>query len=184
VVRYDVQAPFEAATSWSTFKLGDFDATAFGYVGGVFDGRHIHLVPAVTDTANRSLAIRYDTQSAFGAVASWSKFTVSSVDPQLVGFRYGAFDGRHVYFVPFGSGGKVVRYDTQASYTAAASWTPFSLQGVAPHYAGLEGAVFDGRFLYFTPFVHGAGRGPWIPRFDAKTPPALPALPAHFGSFF
>ena len=183
MVRYDVQAPFAVATSWSTFKLGDFDATAFGYTGGVFDGRYIHLVPAMTDSANRSLAIRYDTQGVFGAAASWSKFTVSSVDPQLVGFHFGAFDGRYVYFVPFGSGGKIVRYDTQASYTATGSWTPFHLREVAPHYLSLEGAVFDGRFLYLGVQAHTA-TGAWIPRFDAKTPPALPALPAHFGSFY
>ncbi len=184
VVRYDVQAPFTAAASWSTFKLADLDAMAFGYMGGVFDGRYIHLVPSTIDALNRSVAIRYDTQGAFGAVASWSKFTVSSLDTQPGGFHYGAFDGRHVYFVPFVSGGKIVRYDTQASYTTASSWTSFPLQTVAPHYSTLEGAVFDGQFLYLVCHGHGAGRGAWIPRFDAKTPPALPALPAHFGSFY
>ena len=183
VVRYDVQAPFGATTSWSTFKLGDFDATAFGYIGGVFDGRYVHFVPSNVDSANRSLALRYDTQGAFGTTASWSKFTVSSVDPQLIGFQYGAFDGRYVYFVPFTTG-RIVRYDTQASYATASSWTPFYLPDVAPHSAALGGAVFDGRFLYLVCFAHGAGRGAWVPRFDAQTPPALPALPAHFGSFF
>jgi hypothetical protein len=184
VVRYDTQASFTTATSWSTFKLGDFDSTAFGYAGAVFDGRYVHLVPSDVDSANRSLAIRFDTQGAFGATASWSKFTVSSVDPQLVGFHYGAFDGRHVYFFPFGSGAKVVRYDTQASYTATSSWIPFHLTDVAPLCLAAEGAVFDGEFLYIACFAHGQTKGPWVPRFDARTPPSLPALPAHHGSFY
>jgi hypothetical protein len=38
--------------------------------------------------------------------------------------------------------------------------------------------VFDGQYVYFVPHS-----GSTVARFDAKTPPSLPSLPAHFGSF-
>jgi hypothetical protein len=94
---------------------------------------------------------------------------------------FGATSPSYVYFVSDGYG--PVRYDTLASYTAASSWTTVDLSSVAPH-CSLDGAVFDGEFLYFGCFSHGAGKGAWIPRFDARTPPALPDLPAHHGSFY
>ena len=41
------------------------------------------------------------------------------------------------------------------------------------------GAVFDGQYLYFVPRGNGL-----VARFDAKTPPSMPNLPAFHGSFY
>jgi hypothetical protein len=47
---------------WSTFDLASLDARATGYVGGVFDGRYVYLVP-LRALDYHGFAARYDTQA-------------------------------------------------------------------------------------------------------------------------
>ena len=50
--------------------------------------------------------------------------------------------------------------------------------------AGFQGSVFDGRYLYLVPYWTGGSYSGNVFRFDAKTPPSMPNLPAFHGSFF
>lgn len=93
-IRYDTQAPFDQATSWTAFDLGMVGANAHGYVGGTFDGRYVYFVPNKT-----SLAIRYDTTKPFGSATSWETH-----DAGTSGFWGAVFDGAYVYFVPNANG--------------------------------------------------------------------------------
>ena len=40
---------------------------------------------------------------------------------QHLGFKGGVFDGQYVYFVPYQGSGRVLRYNTQSSFTSGAS---------------------------------------------------------------
>jgi hypothetical protein len=99
------------------------------------------------------------------------------VTPSAKGFIGSTFDGRYAYFAPTTTG-TIARHDTQASLTDAAAWTTFDLLTIAPTASGFYGAVFDGRAVYLIPHT-----GSTVARFDARSPSALPALPAFFGSF-
>ncbi|MGH7297600.1 MAG: hypothetical protein ACRELB_21865, partial [Polyangiaceae bacterium] len=115
------------ASFWSVFDTASLDPGAQVFFGGAFDGRYLYFVPS-----NQSgLAVRYDTNADFSVASSWETFSTGMLGSTTVGYRGGAFDGRYVYLVPFydnaaGAGsGAVARFDTQAAFTNAASWTEF-----------------------------------------------------------
>ena len=107
-IRYDTDAPFDAATSWAAMDLAKVDARAGGYSGGTFDGRYVYFVPNVN-----GVALRYDTQQPF-TVPAWKSFDTTSLGPGAKGFSGAVFDGRHVYFVP-SSGTTTVRFDARST---------------------------------------------------------------------
>jgi hypothetical protein len=177
--RYDTQAPFGAATSWSTFDTKTLNATAGSFAGAAFDGRYVYFVPGSTGAGGVGLTARYDTQAPFTSSTSWTTFDVSALSAVTKGYRGAAFDGRFVYYI---SGlfsvvdGTILRYDTQAAFTDATSWKRFDATSLAA--GGFFGAVFDGRYLYLVPHS-----GSVAARFDARTPQAIPKLPGFSGSF-
>lgn len=178
VVRYDTTAAFVTSSSWTTFDTTTLDPLAKGFVGGAFDGRYLYLVPYVTGVAIfGSIVARYDTQAGFTSAAAWSLFDTHTVDPGAAGFIGGAFDGRYVYCVPYAAGsGRIVRHDSRVDQ--ALGWSSFDVTTIAASANSFYGAAFDGRYLYLVP--HG---GSTVARFDARTPQAMPPLPAFYGSF-
>jgi hypothetical protein len=195
VTRYDTQgAGFTSVAAWSSFDLSaNVSPAAAGFLGAAFDGRYVYLVPnddILPDGGGLSgVVARYDTQAgAFAAPASWATFDVSSAIANAHGFAGAAFDGRYVYLVPEQAGGfpgsttavwsgLVVRYDTQAAFASATSWSAFDLGAVDAGAKGFRGAVFDGRYVYLIPYQDGV-----VARFDAKSPPSMP--PGYSGSFY
>ena len=155
---HDLTAP----TFWSTFDTTTVSAAAAGFFGGAFDGRYVYFVPS-----SHTLAVRYDTQGPFASANSWQIFDTAGINTTNVGYRGGAFDGRYVYFVPFYNGtagtGVVARFDTQATFTSAASWSIFDTSTVATMAEGYDGAVFDGRYMYFVPHMTGT-----VARYDTQ----------------
>jgi hypothetical protein len=79
------------------------------------------------------------------------------------GFDGAVFDGRYVYFVPFGFT-RVARYDITAPFGSTSSWESYDVGG-----SQFKGGVFDGRFVYLVP-----NSGSIVRRFDAKSPSWLP----------
>ena len=112
--------------------------------------------------------------------------TADATSPTYTG---AAFDGRFIYYVPSSSvtsGPKafstLLRYDTQSTFTADCAWSSVDLTqvdagGVSP--VSLNGAIFDGQYLYLIPNANGL-----IARFLARTPGAPPSLPGENGSFW
>ena len=173
VARFDTQSTLDAG--WSTYDLTPLGAASMW--GGAFDGRYVYFVPSPGGTA-----ARYNPAGALNAAASWATFDMAtSIDSRAKGFRSAAFDGRYVYFVPYVST-VVVRYDTLApSFSQLGAWSSFDMAPVDLPITGFEGAVFDGRYVYFVPNDNGV-----VARFDALPPPATPLPPdgAAHGSFF
>jgi hypothetical protein len=156
MVRYDTQSSFAAVSSWTAFDLSAVSPSAPAFVGGAFDGRFLYLVPLFTATPS-GLVLRYDTQAAFAVSSSWSTFDTTTVTANAKGFCGAAFDGRFVYLVPFLSAagmasGLVTRYDTQAAFATASSWSTFDTTTLAAAAKGFYGATFDGRHIYFAPY--------------------------------
>ena len=176
---YDTQASFKTATAWSTFDLGAANGTPADkgvyYVGAAFDGRYIYFIPNFQGTAASGLISRYDTQGSFASAASWSSFDMTTVNPSATGYRGVTFDGRYLYLVPYGNypqlspnrAQMVARYDTQASFTEAASWATFDTTTLSSAASGYAGAAFDGRYVYLVPEDSISGNG-WVTRYDTQ----------------
>jgi hypothetical protein len=155
--RYDTQMSFDTPTSWTTFDTATVSAEAQGFSGAVFDGRYVYLVPNNNGSPD-GLVARYDTTETFTTGTSWSTFDVTTVDTGAVGYSGGAFDGRYIYLVPSienASGGLVVRYDTQGTFSTSTSWAKFDATMLSAQVAGYQGALYDGKYVYFVPA--GAG---------------------------
>ncbi|HTQ46545.1 MAG TPA: hypothetical protein VMI75_27520 [Polyangiaceae bacterium] len=173
VTRYDSQAPFADASSWSTFDLTTVDPGATGYVGAAFDGRYLYLAPYGIDYAYQSLVARFDTQAPFASASSWSTFDTTVVDAGAQGFYGTTFDGRYVYFSPYAHGDGaynpiVTRYDTRGSFGAADSWSTFDTSTVDARAVGYFGATFDGRYAYFVPYTSDGSYAGLLARFDTR----------------
>jgi hypothetical protein len=152
---------FDGSSGWSTFNTETLSATASGFAGGTFDGRYVYLAPY-----DNLVAVQYDTQASFTAMASWASFDTTPL------FRAGAeggvpeagaltdeffgsaFDGRYVYLLPgsFYLPSIAVRYDTSAAFTAMTSWESYDLSKLAGGMAyGFGGGSFDGRYVNMVP---------------------------------
>ena len=181
MARYDTQASFTSAAAWSTFALTSV-APLTAYIAGAFDGRYIYLAPFLSGASTSAVVMRHDTQAGFTSAAAWSTFTTTTLDPSARGYGGVAFDGRHVYLVPFLTApgeptGFAVRYDNQASFASAAAWATFDATTVNPGAKGFIGGAFDGRHVYFSPYPSGI-----VTRVDTTTSFASPAAWATFDS--
>ncbi len=180
VVRYDSTSTFTQAGSWTSFDVSAVSAQARDFEGAVFDGRYMYFVP-YKDQSNGygGKAVRYDTTKPFAQTASWESFDTAQVNANAVGFNGGQFDGRYVYFAPFGSGngwgGTTIRFDTQGTFTNTSSWKAFDMTVLDAQAHAMKGVVYDGRYLYYVPWLSGI-----VTRFDTKTPPSLPKPTASF----
>jgi hypothetical protein len=184
VTRYDTQASFDGASSWSTFDTRTKGADLNGALGGAgFDGRYVTFPGAHAGAGGTSP--QFDTRGSFSDGSAWAVYDVTSLNANAKGFLGTAFDGRYVYFIPnatqvagvYSPGSVIVRHDTEFDF-GAGGWTSFDTGALVPSARGFQGAVYDGRFLYLVP------QSGVVARFDTKSRPSMPCLPAFFGSFF
>jgi hypothetical protein len=110
VLRYDTKADFASPSSWTGFGVSAIARRTTRFMGGVFDGRYLYLVP----TATGDVAVRYDTSADFGSAASWAAFDLKAWDARADGYGGGVFDGRSVYFVP-AFGHEIVRFEAYST---------------------------------------------------------------------
>jgi len=185
VLRFDTTGGFTDAASWDAYDPGanGVGTDPDGFNGGVFDGRYVYFAPVFNGTEPHGEVLRYDTTSPFGDVLSWAAYDAGAngvgVDPD--GYVGGAFDGRYIYFSPQYNGtefhGEVLRYDTTNPFNNAASWATYDpgANGVGTDPDGYYGAVFDGRYVYFTPNLNGTDRHGEVLRYDTTGAFANPA---------
>jgi hypothetical protein len=172
MTRFDTQGDFVSEAAWSTFNIGDFDYAAYHFAGAAFDGRYVYYAP--NSTPNKIHVARYDTQASFEAPAAWSTFNVAPVAASdVASFQGAVFDGRYVYFIPDTDerdalGGKVLRYDSQSPFDAAASWSMFDTVRVNPKAQTFSGGAFDGRYLYMAPAATKEGARGFAARYDTQ----------------
>jgi hypothetical protein len=147
---------FGSPSQWSTYDMAPQEPSALGYLGGVYDGRYVYLVPwnngGSSSSGTSGTVARYDTKDAgFTAPGSWVYFDIlNNVNQHASGFAGGAFDGRYVYFVPHYRS-LVTRYDTSKAFGTPQAWSTFDLAQVISADGGASSfacAAFDGRFVY------------------------------------
>jgi len=173
VLRYDTRLEFQSSESWDTFdaKLNGVGENPVGFVGGVFDGRHVYFSPFWHNEV-----LRYDTTKDFETVESWETFDakLNGLEKNFGGY-WGrpAFDGEYIYFVPYsnsqdGYHGEVLRYDTRLEFQSSESWQTFDakLNGIGTNPAGYHSAEFDGRYVYFSPLKNEFGYHGEVLRYD------------------
>jgi hypothetical protein len=177
-MRYDTQASFTAASSWSWFDLTTVTAEAKGFLGAVFDGRYVYFLPSSSEVdpatgkyARSGRVMRYDSKAEFAVATSWSSFDVSTLTPSAAGFAGATFDGRYIYMAPRGEwtlGVVTVRFDTKGAFTDPGSWqsldlTKTNIGGGDFYNMYFYGASFDGRYVYYVP-----GDGTLLVRYDSR----------------
>jgi len=158
-LRYDTEADFNQTTSWSSFDpgAGGLGTDPEGYLAVIYDGRYINFIPDHNGSNKHGEVLRYDTESGFEDILSWSVFDLASIDASLVGYRGAFFDGnRYLYLVPFintaGVHFNFIKFDTQATFTDPSSWEVYNPESAGVGFdAGniFRDPVFDGRYAYF-----------------------------------
>jgi|GEM_PF-2352455 len=163
ILRYDTQSEFGTTDSWEVYDAENQfgNGNIRGLEGAVFDGRYIYFVPLHYEGIYFGQVLRYDSQKPFGDQSSWEVFDAEPLDPagRLKGFVGAVYDGNYIYFVPnpFKPHAKMLRYDTRLDFNSESSWSIFDLSTLQQHnYSGkgFFGAVFDGKYIYFVPFVN------------------------------
>ncbi len=202
VVRYDPALPFSAKSSYAVFDATAVAPTAAqgeGFVGAIFDGRYVTLVPngVANVAASGSVVARYDTSQPFLDAGAWGAIDLYATNEFANGFAGGAFDSRALYFAPHDQPtGTVARLDSPGAFADAAAWTFFDTSsldsGVGAPVSTFYGAAFDGRYVYLAP--QSAGNGPAVvarldTRGDMKDAGAwetfaASAVSAHVKGFF
>ena len=175
VVRYNSVQPFTEAGSYSVFDTeSNVDSGSKGFCGAIFDGRYIFFVPYYNGVFHGQVT-RYDTTQSFTSAGSYSVFNTSSVNSNSKGFNGAVFDGRYIYYIPFCSQafsyfGQITRYDTTQSFTSTSSYSVFDTTAVNSNSKGFQGAVFDGKYIYFIPYYDGNDLSGQITRYDTTQP--------------
>ena len=163
VIRYRVNENFKDPTSYQVFNAESIGGLNVGcYDGGAFDGRHVYFCPL-----EGSIGLRYDSFADFMEPVSWEAFDANAIG---MGSNVGAvFDGQYLYYVPY-QHGVMVRFDTAGKFDDPGRWEGFdagATDGLDTR--GFDGGFFDGRFIYYVPFVNERFHGNWL-RFDPLLP--------------
>ncbi len=169
-LRYDTRRPFDDPSAWEGYDAGATEGLVTrGYYGAVFDGRYAYFAPGYhQETGADGRVLRYDTSDPFRDEASWAVYDAGATGGLNCANYDGAlYDGRHVYFAPL-SGGAVLRHDPRRPFDDPAAWEAFDPDRLPGSPFGMcVGAVFDGRWIYFTPYAHST-----VVRYDSES---------HFG---
>ena len=160
-LRYDTEATFTAGNV-EAFDLSTVNAGAREYSGFTFDGRYVYGVPYGTGASKHGLFFRYDTQASFTNSGSYTVYDITAVDSNAKGLYNACFDGRYIYLCPFYNGtiyvGKIIRYDTTASFSAAGSYSVFDLSTINSLYVGYIDTAVIGEYVYFFPYENNTNR--------------------------
>ena len=179
VLRYDTQSDFLQATSWSVYdsSVHGMIVEPHGYFEAAYDGRYIYFGPYLrSGLVPYGQVLRYDTQLGFQDASAWSTFDpgAQGVGQTPGGYRGVVYDCENVYFVPnladyasrtFHS--ETLRYDTAGAFQSVDSWAAYNpvTTGLWNVPQGYDGAVFDGRYIYFVPTHDNVNDGTFL-RYD------------------
>ncbi len=147
VIRCDTRGDFKDSATWKVYDAANTSGLeTHCYDGAGFDGRYVYFAPLLNGNV-----LRCDTRGNFDDAASWGAYAAGRLGMETcVGT---VFDGRYMYFVPYASS-VAVRLDTLGDFFDDASWSALDVGGVdGLDTGGFDGGFFDGRFVYFVPFV-------------------------------
>ena len=164
VLRYDTHGDFHDPASYEAYDASQTDGLrTVCYYGATFDGRYVIFTPRDRGDGYHSRVLRYDTHGGFQSSTSWSAHDAGLAHSH----QAAACDGRYVYFCPGYEetseptiseavlSGSVLRLDTQGDFRNPASYSIFNAKALSDEAACYDGAVFDGRHIYFIPLATG-----------------------------
>ena len=161
VCRYSTTPGTAYAAMTGTFTVTGATSHSTTLVN-VADGNSYARYLRCQDAAGNANGVDYAVSFLIGAsrfltASNWAAFTpaANGVGTLPKGFKGRIFDGRYSHFIPnFNGNSEVMRYDTTAPFTAAASWATFDPN--PPSGGGYVGGAFDGRYVYFAPYRNGS----------------------------
>jgi len=171
---YDTEGEFNQEGSWSAYDAADTDGLkTIGYAGGAYDGQYVYYAPFTNNDSRHAEVLRDATESGFDQEAAWSAHDASSVDGlKAVGFVDAVFDGRYIYFSPFGyepmAHGRVLRFDSEGDFDQESSWAIYDAGftgGLVMK--GFYGLILEGHYIYFVPFHDGGEFHGRVLRYDS-----------------
>ena len=178
VLRFDTEGIFDDATSWRTFdpNLAGLGVEPAGFYGAAFDGQYVYFTPLENSSGKHGEVLRYDTTGAFETLASWAAFTPSDngVGSNAIGYTGQLIADGYLYLSPGqnngGFHGEVLRFDLSAEFQDPAAWSSFDpgSHGVGSDPDGYYDIVFDGQYLYFTPYYNGTDYHGEFLRYDTR----------------
>lgn len=132
--------------------------------------------PSVNKTQRILSKRSFAAVTDFSDLGNWEVFnsTNTSGANDVRGFVGGVFDGRYIYCSPWWKGntqsGKVLRYDTHGDFNSSENWTTYNAENEdgETDIRGLEGAVFDGRYVYFVPLHRDGIYYATVLRYDTR----------------
>jgi len=147
-----------AASGVSYLDLATVDANLKGFVGGFTDGTYGYFVPFKDSVAHHGNVARINLTDFSASGVSYLDLT--TVDPNLKGFRGGFTDGTYGYFVPYQDSvahGNVARIDLTDFSASGVSY--LDLTTVDANLKGFIGGFTDGTYGYFVPWNDGTEHG-------------------------
>ena len=102
-------------------------------------------------------------------------FNAGNVDGlNTKGYVGAVFDGEYVYFSPYYNGayhGNVLRFHIFDKFKSASAWDAYNAGNIdGLNTKGYTGAVFDGRYIYFSPYDNGDEPHGIVLRYDTTKP--------------
>lgn len=95
-------------------------------------------------------------QNSFSGIGRWEQMAMDSATGHTAldtAYRYATFDGQYVYFHGIFAD-TIVRYNTEGRFRDITSWENIAIEsalgGALDGTNHLDGATFDGRYVYFT----------------------------------
>lgn len=147
IIRFDTQGQFDDPASWTSHDAADTDGlNTRDFDGSCYDGRYVYFSPLAY-----AVCLRYDTHADFNTSASWQAYDCDA--------RFGMkrnvgaiFDGKYVYYVPYGTCPVAVRFDTSRDFKEDDAWQAYELAKTPGVILGFDGAFFDGTYIYYIPY--------------------------------
>ena len=147
IFRFDTESGFKDPSSYRILDVSTVsDSQTGNYDGAAFDGRYVYFVPLTS-----GVVLQYNTKGDYEDRKSWRTYDAKPLGMKM---NVGAmFDGRYLYFSAYGNG-VIVKYDTYGDFTGDDSWQSYDASNTKGlDTAGFDGGFFDGRYIYFAPFV-------------------------------
>lgn len=164
VLRYDTQASFSSADSWSHFDAPQLHPQARGFHSSVSTPNHTLFIPYVLENRlyhGHLIRLQHNHPAGFESVDSWEHFDLSSIHPDAKGYVGACQDGCYIYFAPYYNGkerhGLVLQYEYDKELSDPSSWKFFDLTHIHKDLRGFFGAVHHKEYIYFLPHCKEEG---------------------------
>ena len=95
LIRYDTTASFTSAGSYQTYNTSGVNANLANLLCSTYDGRYVYCV---SYSNTYKYVLRYDTQSSFTSLSSYTNMDHATINANIIGYWGACYDGRYIYF--------------------------------------------------------------------------------------